>query len=111
VHQAMPSTHAALEALSAGKADMNTTLAESSSRRDFLDFTYAYGGNNWVYVVRSDRSSEMNLSQMAGKVLAMPARHVLLEFIQSHYPDIQLRLVPTYEDARRLVENGQADAT
>jgi two-component system sensor histidine kinase EvgS len=53
----------------------------------------------------------MNLSQMAGKVLAMPARHVLLEFIQSHYPDIQLRLVPTYEDARRLVENGQADAT
>jgi two-component system sensor histidine kinase EvgS len=111
VHQAMPSTKAALEALSAGKADMNTTLAESPSRRAFLDFTYAFGGNNWVYVVRSDRSSEINLSQMAGKVLALPARHALLEFIQSHYPDIQLRLVPTYDDARRLVENGQADAT
>jgi two-component system sensor histidine kinase EvgS len=111
VHQVMPSTQAALEALDAGTADMNTTLAESPGRRAFLDFTYAFGGNNWVYVVRSDRSSEINLSQMAGKVLALPARHALLEFIQSNYPDIQLRLVPTYDDARKLVENGQADAT
>jgi two-component system sensor histidine kinase EvgS len=111
VHQAMPSTQAALDALNAGVADMNTSLAESPSRRAFLDFTYAFGGNNWVYVVRSDRSSEINLSQMGGKVLAMPARHALLEFIQSHYPDIQLRLVPTYDEARRLVETGQAEAT
>lgn len=111
VHQVMPSTQAALEALTAGSADMNTTLAESPERKALLDFTYAFGGNNWVYVVRSDRSSDISLAQMAGKVLALPARHALLEFIKTHYPEVQLRLVPTYDDARALVENGQADAT
>ncbi len=111
IHQVMPSTQAALEALSAGSADMNTTLAESAERKSLLNFTYAFGGNSWVYVLRSDRSSDISLAQMAGKVLALPARHALLEFIQTHYPDIQLQLVPTYDDARKLVENGQADAT
>jgi two-component system sensor histidine kinase EvgS len=111
VHQAMPSTQAALETLSAGAADMNTTLAETPERRALLDFTYAFGGNSWVFVVRSDRPSQISLAKLSGKTLALPARHALQEFIQRTYPGIQLRLVPTYDDARNLVENGQADAT
>ncbi len=111
VHQVMPSTEAALEALSDGSADMNTTLAESAERNKLLDFTYAFGGNNWVYVMRSDTSPDISLAQMSGKVLALPARHALLEFIQTRYPDVQLRLVPTYDDARQLVESGEAHAT
>ena len=78
VHLAMPSTRAALDALSSGAADMNTSLAENNSRRLLLDFTYAYGGNNWVYVVRSDDNSPVSLPQMAGKVLALPESHALL---------------------------------
>jgi two-component system sensor histidine kinase EvgS len=111
VHQVMPSTQAALEALAAGSADMNTTLAETPERRALLDFTYAFGGNSWVFVVRSDHSTQISLAQMAGKTLALPARHALQEFIQANHPDIQLRLVPTYDDARQLVETGQAYAT
>lgn len=111
VHQAMPSTQAALDTLASGAADMNTTLAETQGRRTFLDFSYAYGGNSWVYVIRADNDSSVSLAEMSGKVLAMPARHALLEFIRDNYPDVQLRLVPTYADARRLVEGGQAEAT
>lgn len=111
VHHAMPSTQAALDTLESGAADMNTTLAENTYRRMIMDFTHAYGGHSWVFVVRSDRSSPASLGEMSGKVLAMPASHALLEFIQATHPDIQLLLVPTYEDARRLVENGQALAT
>lgn len=111
VHQAMPTTQAALEALSNATAKMNTTFAESKSRRALLDFTYAFGGNNWVFVVRSERASPSNLSDLSGKVLAMPARHALVEFIQAAHPDVTLSLVPTYEAARQLVEDGEAHAT
>lgn len=111
VHQSMPSTHAALQTLSSGKADMNTTLAETSGRRRFLDFSYAYGGNNWVYVVRADDASPLTLAEMSGKVLAMPTSHALLDFIRTRYPEVRLQLVPTYAEARRLVEVGHAQAT
>jgi two-component system, NarL family, sensor histidine kinase EvgS len=111
VHEEMPTTQAVLEALSAGSADMNTTLAESPERRKFLDFSYAYGGNSWVFVVRNDRMSPMNLAELSGKVLAIPARHALQEFIQANHPQIGLLLVPTYQDARALVERGAAWAT
>lgn len=111
VHQSMPSTQAVLETLSSGKAEMNTTLGETAGRRMFLDFSYAYGGNNWVYVVRADDASPLTLAEMSGKVLAMPMRHALLEFIQTRYPQVRLQLVPTYTEARRLVEIGHAQAT
>ena len=111
VHQVMPTTQAVLDALSDGTAEMNTTLAENTHRRALLNFSYAYGGNNWIYVVRADRASPTNLSDLSGKVLAMPARHALLEFIQTSHPGIELRLVPTYQDARKLVEDELADAT
>lgn len=110
-HQEMPTTQAALEALSSGKADMNTSLAETPERRKLLDFTYAYGGHNWVYVVHEDDDSDATLAEMSGKVLAMPERHALLEFIQASYPDVSLRLVATHEAARKLVESGEAQAT
>jgi len=111
VHLSMPSTQAVLETLSTGNAEMNTTLAETPGRRMFLDFSYAYGGNNWVYVVRADDASPLTLAEMSGKVLAMPMRHALLEFIQTRYPQVRLQLVPTYTEARRLVEIGHAQAT
>jgi two-component system sensor histidine kinase EvgS len=111
VHRTMPSTQAVLEGLASGAVDMNTTLAETPERRAFLDFSYAYGGNSWVYVIHADNKAPVSLAEMSGKVLAMPARHALLEFIRTRYPDVQLKLVPDYADARRLVESGQAEAT
>lgn len=111
VHEAMPSTQVALDTLSAGKADMNTTLAETPERRELLNFGYAYGGNNWVYIVRDDEESPVMLSDLSGKILAMPARHALLGGIQRDYPQIRLELVQTYAQARRRVEAGDAHAT
>lgn len=111
VYEDAASTHALLETLADGGAHMNTTLAENPERKKLLDFTYAFGGNSWVFLLRADSEASLQLSNMAGKVLALPARHALLEFIQKRYPDIRLRLVPTYAEARQLVEEGEADAT
>lgn len=106
-----PSTEAVINLLQAGHAEMNTTLAENAERRRFLDFTYSFGGNSWVFVVRADRSSKVSLANLTDKVLALPAKHALEESIRQEYPRIRLQLVATYDEARRLVEDGKADAT
>lgn len=111
VHQSMPSTQASLEALGRGEAELNTTLAENPERKVFLNFTYSFGGNNWVFVVRRSDASPTGLAQMRGRILALPARHALESEIRHNYPDIQLLLVETYAQARELVEKGQAHAT
>ncbi len=111
VHQESSSTQQTIDMLRAGQSDMNTTLAENTERRRFLDFTYSFGGNSWMFVVRSDRSSRISLDSLAGKVLALPARHALEDLIRREHPLIQLRLVDTYDQARALVESGAADAT
>ncbi|WP_397449527.1 transporter substrate-binding domain-containing protein [Pseudomonas sp. NA-150] len=111
VHKEVFSTKQGLDLLRSGQADMSTTLAENAERRKFLDFTYSFGGNSWVFVVRENSSSHITLEDMAGRVLALPAKHALEALIQRNYPDIKLMSVNTYEQARRLVENGVADAT
>lgn len=111
VYHEAPSTQASLELLRSGEAQMNTTLAENPERKLFLNFTYSFGGNTWVFVVRAGEPSPDSLAAMSGQVLALPARHALEGEIRRHYPDIQLRLVDTYAQARELVESGQAYAT
>jgi two-component system sensor histidine kinase EvgS len=105
------STEAVMNLLQNARADMNTTLAENAERRRFLNFTYSYGGNNWVFVVRADSSPKVSLASLDGKVLALPARHALEESIRREYPQVRLRLVATYDEARRMVETGEASAT
>lgn len=110
-YKAVPSTQVSLEVLQHGQADMNTTLAENTERKQFLNFTYSFGGNHWVFVVRADQASPASLADLGEQVLALPARHALEGEIRRQYPAIQLRLVDTYAQARQLVESGQADAT
>ncbi|GFM86016.1 histidine kinase [Pseudomonas cichorii] len=111
VHKEVPSTQMSIEVLKAAEAEMNTTLAENAERRQFLDFTYSFGGNSWVFVVRSENSSHVSLGNLSGRVLALPAKHALEEEIRRNFPEVQLQLVSTYAEARNLVETGQADAT
>lgn len=106
-----PSTEAVINLLQGGDAEMNTTLAENAERRRFLDFTWSFGGNSWVFVVRVDSSSKVSLASLTGKVLALPAKHALEESIRREYPQVRLQLVSTYDEARQLVEAGKADAT
>lgn len=111
VHKEVASTQATIDVLRSAQADMNTTLGENTERRQFLDFTYAFGGNNWVFILPQGSPKQLALKDLEGRVLALPARHVLEESIRLEHPQIQLRLVGDYEEARQLVANGQAAAT
>ncbi|HEX8594266.1 MAG TPA: transporter substrate-binding domain-containing protein [Pseudomonas sp.] len=110
-HKEVPSTRATLDLLSSAQADMNTTLAENNERRKILDFSYAFGGNNWVFVVPADSESPGSLLDLNDRTLALPARHALEEVVRREYPGVRLRSVSTYDEARRMVAEGLADAT
>ncbi|QJI27538.1 transporter substrate-binding domain-containing protein [Pseudomonas sp. ADAK18] len=105
------STAQTLELLEAGRADMNTTLVESQERKGFLNFSHGFGGSGWVFVERVEAPPVTSLSELSGKVLALPARHVLESYIRREHPTIKLRLVDNYAQARELVMRGDAAAT
>ena len=111
VHKEAFSTEHTLDMLQSGEAQMNATLSINHERKAFLNFTYSYGGSPWVFVVRSHDSRLGSLDQLSGMVLVLPARHALEELIKREYPAIELRQVDTYAQARRMVEQGEADAT
>lgn len=111
VHRESLSTAQTLEMLKTGKAQMNTTLSKSAERKAFLNFTHSFGGAPWVFVVRINNSRLGSLSQLSGKVLALPAKHALESMIQKEYPEIKLKMVDDYAQARNLVEQGDAVAT
>ncbi|WP_458379034.1 transporter substrate-binding domain-containing protein [Pseudomonas chlororaphis] len=105
------STAHTLDLLLKGRAQMNTTLSANDERCGFLDFTHAFGGSAWVFVVRADDIQLNTFNQLAGKVLALPAKHALESYVRQNYPKVHLRLVDTYLEARALVASGEADAT
>ena len=111
VYKESPSTEATLKMLQTGEADMNVSLAENTERKKFLNFTYSFGGNSWVFVVRNEDTSPSSLRALNGQTLALPARHVLEDLITREYPQIRLLSVATYEDARHMVSHGKAQAT
>ena len=111
VHQEVTAIEESYALLQTGQAQMNTTLAENAERRKMLDYSYSFGGNSWVFIVRSDKSSPQTLKDLAGQTLALPANHALETAIRHAHPEINLRLVANYEDARALVVSGEARAT
>ncbi|MDB6142591.1 MAG: sensory box histidine kinase/response regulator [Pseudomonas sp.] len=111
VYKPTSSVEQGIGLLRGGLADMSTFLAESAERKRFLDFTYSFGGSSWVFVMRSDGPTDINLNNMAGRILVLPAKHALESIIRRDHPNIEMRTVKTYEDARRMVETGQADLT
>ncbi|WP_416194759.1 ATP-binding protein [Pseudomonas sp. AH2] len=111
VHKEVTSTEESIKLLRSGQADMSTTLAENNERERFLDFTYSFGGSSWVFVSRESETSPVSLKTLSGRTLALPARHALEDYVRRNYPDIRILSVDTYEQARRMVKDGQADAT
>lgn len=111
VYEETYSVEQGLDLLRNRQADMSTFLAESAERKRFLDFTYSFGGSSFVFIMRSDTPSDLNLNTLGKQVLALPAKHALEGVIHRDHPEIKLRMAKTYADARRMVESGEADLT
>ncbi|MCD5971094.1 transporter substrate-binding domain-containing protein [Pseudomonas sp. CDFA 550] len=110
-HEEASNIEHTFDLLRSGQAQMNTSLAENTERREMLDFSYSFGGNSWVFVLRAGEASLHSLRDLAGRTLALPARHALEGIIRREHPRINLILTANYEEARQLVASGDAVAT
>lgn len=111
VHEESFSTDQLLSRLESATADMSTTLAISEERKARLSFSHSYGGAGWVFVGQTGAPPVQSLEQLSNRVLVLPTRHALDATIRRDHPDIVLRSVRTYAEARALVESGEAYAT
>ncbi|WP_271411760.1 transporter substrate-binding domain-containing protein [Pseudomonas sp. Q1-7] len=98
-----------LDDLRAGRADMAATLFFTHERSHYLRFTRPYFSTSSVLVVRSVASG-LQLSQMDGRTLAIPAGHSQTEYIRQRFPGVKLLEVETGLQALSRVAEGKADA-
>lgn len=100
-----------MHALRDDSADMSTTLSENLGRANDLLFSQGLSEQHWVFIEHVRHSPLGSLHALAGEVLALPAEHVLVPWLQAHHPRILLRQVQTPRQARDLVVAGKARAT
>ncbi|MCU1748827.1 transporter substrate-binding domain-containing protein [Pseudomonas sp. 6D_7.1_Bac1] len=98
------------EQLRSGKAKMVTTFVSTPGRKNYLDFSHSFGSQGWMFVVRADEKSPVDLAELIGKRVALSKGHALEARIREHFPQITLLPVPSTRDGMDMVARGQADA-
>jgi signal transduction histidine kinase/HPt (histidine-containing phosphotransfer) domain-containing protein len=110
-HVFFDSVSARVQAVRDDQADMSTTLWENPGRGDYLLFSQGLSEQHWVFVESLQRPPVTSLQALAGEVLALPADHVLVAWLNTHHPQIIVRPVQSAQQARALVMAGKARAT
>ncbi len=93
------------------EAQIALSLTITPARQKNLLFSDGFGTVHWTFITRTAASSPSSLEAMAGRRLALPARHPLRSLLESRYPTIELVLTDDYIQAVHLVEQGIVDAT
>lgn len=97
--------------VSAGQAQIIGALAISAERRKELAFTQPFLTNSFALVVRDDAMPVQNLSELAGKKLAIQASNPMVPQLREKYPAIKLVFVDYALAAFEQLEEGEVDAT
>lgn len=94
-----------------GKAHMVGALVMSPERQADLAFTQPLLLNNLVLVTRSGDTAITDLSQLAGKKLAIQGGNPMVQQLRQAYPGIELVLLDQAISAFEQLDQGQVDAT
>lgn len=98
-----------LEKAKNGQLDGLSCAVETDERKAFLDFTNPYLNVPLVIVVQRGEESIQNISQLKGKSVALNKNSYLHEWMDDQYPDVELYLTESNEQAIEAVAYGQAD--
>ena len=96
--------------VASGKADMMGAFTPSVSRENQLRFTRPYLTTPFVLVTPLKTQSPVTLDQMAGQRVVLVRGNVLRDYVQQHYPQVQLLEAENAWDAMSWVAQGKADA-
>ena len=89
--------------------DVFLGLVKQEERLGYLDFTTPFLRNANVIVSRIDNEYD-SLELLSGKTVAVLIGTVRQESLETEYPDIKIRLYPSYKEAILAVGTGDIDA-
>jgi two-component system sensor histidine kinase/response regulator len=102
------------EAYAAGMArevDLLPAIGRSAERERYFSFTQPYVSFRSVVVVRNDMPFVPDMSALTGRRFVLVRDYNETELVRAQYPQLDVVLVDTVEDALKAVSAGQADAT
>lgn len=92
------------------EVDILACIANTPKRREFLLFTQDYLNIKTVIITQTSSNNIFNIQNLMGKKVAVAKGNFVQDLLESHYPNIQLVLTNTNEEALKAVALGQADA-
>ncbi|EMS80227.1 transporter substrate-binding domain-containing protein [Desulfotignum phosphitoxidans] len=90
--------------------DLLQSAYKSPAREQIGRFTSPYYKDKTVFVVPSHSPGISDITDMSGKIVAIPKGWAYETYLTDHYPDIQVLTVKNTEDAFHAVMNQKADA-
>jgi len=101
----------AFEALRTGQIDLLLQAGRSPERERLFVFTNPYFAFRSVVVVRADFPFVPDISALTGRRFALVRNYNETDLLRAQYPQLDVLLVDSTEEALQRVSAGQADAT
>ncbi len=90
--------------------DMAPLIIQSPDREQYLSFTAPYIASPYVIFAREQEELLLDISDLAGKTLAVPRGFVMQQLLEKDYPAIRLVLFDNDEQSLFAVSTGKVDA-
>ncbi len=100
-----------IPALLAGKYDaIVASMSITEERRQAVDFTERYYTNKLRFIARKDMQLDISAAGLAGLDVGAQRATISGSFLEEHYPDANVRLYDTQENAYLDLAAGRLDA-
>lgn len=99
-----------VEGTKTGKVDVVPVMTPNDERREFLNFTTTYLDFQQVIVTRTDSPPIADLSELAGKTMAMSRGYTEVADMKRLYPEVELLILENPLQELVAVSTGKADA-
>ncbi len=90
--------------------DMTLAIVPTPDREQYLSFSETYITSPYVIFIREKDELILDINGLTGKTVAVPRGFSVQQQLANDYPEIQLALVASDEQALEAVATGQADA-
>lgn len=92
-----------------GELDVAAHLAETPERKRFAAFTQDFWSLRWTLASQSNTATISQVSQLAGKRVAVKKEYQIIKFLQENFPKINIIKVEKQSDGLEMLHTGEAD--
>ena len=90
--------------------DMTAIIAPSPERKEYLSFSTPYIIASYVIFARDQDEIFLDINDLAGKTVAVTKGHVMQQFLEKDFPEIELLLFDNDEQALLALSTGNTEA-